>query len=181
MNSLEHVEWETCVLEPRRDPDLDREIRQAIGFVPEWLPYFTPCPWMVRTQLAIMKTPFVAIDLDLDEMVSLVGQDNSCRYCYAMHRTFMRALGYNDADIRRIEDALANAELEPKTAALLNFVRRLSRANPLATRDEMQLVLAAGVAPDVLREVIAIAAFQIFFNRVSTMPALPIANIERLA
>ena len=182
MNSLQHVEWETCVLEPRKDPVLESEIRQAVGFLPEWLPYYMPCPWLVRTQLGILQTGFSAIDFDLDEMVSLVvSQDNSCRYCYAMHRTFMRALGHSDADIRRIEDALANSELDPKTAALLNFVRRLSHANPLAQRDEMQRVLAAGVLPDVLREVIAVAAFQIFLNRVTTLPAIPVANLERLA
>jgi AhpD family alkylhydroperoxidase len=182
VNGLQHVEWETCVLEPRHDPDLDREIRKTVGFIPEWLPYFTPCPWLVRAQLAIMNAGHVAIDFDLDEMVSLVvGQDNSCRYCYAMHRTFMRALGHSDADIRRIEDALANAELEPKTAALLNFVRRVSHANPLAQREEMQRVLDAGVPRDVLREAVGVAAFQIFLNRVTTLPAIPVANIERLA
>ena len=49
MTALQDVEWEECLLEPRRDPELEREFRQAgVRFLPPSTPYLSYAPWVAR-------------------------------------------------------------------------------------------------------------------------------------
>ena len=44
---LEHVEWDECALRRETLPvELQRTVRHALGFVPEFLGYFASCPWI---------------------------------------------------------------------------------------------------------------------------------------
>ena len=42
------TEVEACVLEPRRDPEMEAFARREMGMVPLDLPYLIPCPWVAR-------------------------------------------------------------------------------------------------------------------------------------
>src|SRR5262249_17739508 len=84
--ALAGVEWEPCLLEPRRDPEITRLVRQRLGFVPPHVHYYSACPWLVRLIIHFdySTVPFKHLDQRLVELIALVvAQDNSCRFCYA--------------------------------------------------------------------------------------------------
>jgi AhpD family alkylhydroperoxidase len=183
MSALQNVDWEACLLEPREDPDLDREVKRAFGFVPNGFPYYYSCPWLVRAQIRCnpFNLPLAHTDFAFSELVSLVvSQDNSCRYCYAASRTLLRILGHGDAEIRRLEDNLAAAELAPERKVALDFARRVSRANPIPSADQKRRLIEAGYDQGQIRELVFLVAINVFANRIATLPALPPQFMEQL-
>ena len=132
MSALQEVEWEECLLEPRRDKAIEREIRKAGGFVSPLVSFFQPCPWLART---IGKTyrsrQLVHTRPALADLIGLVvSQDNSCRFCYGLQRSLLRIQGFDDERIQRLEDLSFTAEDDPRERLALDFARRVSRANP---------------------------------------------------
>jgi alkylhydroperoxidase family enzyme len=112
-------------------------------------------------------------------MIALVvSQDNSCRYCYTATRSIMRILGFSEARIRRLEEDLLSADLPPADRAALDFARRVSRASPLAGAGDVRSLLDAGCHAEAAREIAFLAADNVFFNRMSTLPALPPEQME---
>jgi uncharacterized peroxidase-related enzyme len=181
---LRGVEWEACVLEPRPDPAATRYVRQQLGFVPDYLDYYTSCPWLARQFVywPSMRVPLLAIEPTLVEMISLVvAQDNSCRYCYAATRVMLRALGFDHAAIHAIERDVATTDLAPATRAALDFARRLSHAQPLPGPAALASLRAAGFDRDGIREIVYATGLYVIANRVVTLAAVPIADIERLS
>jgi alkylhydroperoxidase family enzyme len=61
---------------------------------------------------------------------------------------------------------------------VLQFARCISRASPLATCRDGQPLLDAGYSSEAVREIAALAALYVFFNRLSTMPALPPSDFD---
>ena len=182
MSALQNVDWEACLLEPREDPDLEREVKKAFGFVPDWLPYYYPCPWLVRAQIRChpFNLPLAHTDFAFSELVLLVvSQDNSCRYCYAAARSLLRILGHSDAEIRRLEDNLATAELSAERKLALDFARRISRANPIPSADQKRRLVEAGYDAGEIQELVFLVAINVFANRIATLPALPPQFMEQ--
>ena len=108
MAGLQDVEWEACLLEPRRDPAFERDVRREGGMVPPMLAYFASCPWVARSIATFNehRIGLVEIDFTLADLIGLVvAQDNSCRYCYATQRALLRVQGHSERRIRQIEDA----------------------------------------------------------------------------
>lgn len=181
MTALQHIEWEPCLLEPTRDEAVERELRKIFGLVPDWTPYFFRCPWAVRLFIAFETLPLAHTDLEFAGMVGLVvSQDNSCRYCYASHRAFLRMLGLRERTIRGLEENLIAAEVTPRLKVGLDFVRRVSRANPLPGAADRAPLLAAGYAPAAVDELAFLAGMHVFANRLTTLPAIPPQNMEQL-
>ncbi len=184
MRPIQEVEWEACLLEPRRDPALETEVRRALGDVPSGLRYFAASPWIARSLLSVnqYQVRLVHVDFPLADLVSLVvSQDNSCRYCYATQRMLMRLQGVPDGRIRQIEDDLHRAQLDPRERAALAFARELSRASPLATHASLQQLRDMGWSEPAIKELAFIAAADVYLNRVHTLPAIPPERIERLS
>jgi AhpD family alkylhydroperoxidase len=182
---LAAVEWEPCMLQPQPVEAITRDVRRAIGgFTPGFLDYYTPCPWLAR-QFAYWPStniPTFATPPRLVEMLSLVvAQDNSCRYCYAATRVMLRALGMSDESIRAIEGDVATSPLDPPTRAALEFARRLSRANPLPGPQALAPLRAAGFGQDAIREIVYLTGIYVFANRVVTLPAVPVTDVERMS
>jgi AhpD family alkylhydroperoxidase len=176
VDALAAVEWETCVLEPVRDRASERFVRKAVGMVPPGARYFFPSPWATRSLVALGfgTIPLRHVSGDLSEMIALVvSQDNSCRYCYAATRSILRILGFSEARIRRLEQDYLTADLPPRDVAALEFARCVSRATPLATCADWAPLLELGLSPAGVKEIAFIAACNVFFNRTSTLPALP--------
>ena len=48
MTGLQEVEWEECFLEPRKDAELEREVRKSFGLVSPATRFLTHCPWLLR-------------------------------------------------------------------------------------------------------------------------------------
>jgi alkylhydroperoxidase family enzyme len=153
MTTMQEVEWEDCLLEPRRDPDLEQEVRKRFGVVPPSLPYLTPCPWLARTYLINLDdSKLVHLSFELSDLVFLaVSQDNSCRYCYNAQRAMLRLQGY-----------------------------RLSRANPLPSGPELKLLQDAGFDEEEVKELAFRASFTVFGNRLTTLPAMPYDQVPAL-
>jgi alkylhydroperoxidase family enzyme len=181
VSGLDGIEWETCLLEPLKDRAAERSVRKALGFVPTGVRYFLDAPWVTRTsvRLDIGHIPMLHLSLDLGEMVALVvSQESSCRYCYAATRSVMTILGFPAARIRRLEEDFLTADLAPRDTLALEFARAVSRAVPLPTRVQARPLLDAGEPPDAVKELAVVAAANVFFNRLSTLPALPPEQME---
>jgi AhpD family alkylhydroperoxidase len=181
VTALQNIEWEPCLLEPTHDEAVERELRQIFGLVPDWTPFFFRCPWTVRVFIEFETLELAHTGVELAGLVGLVvSQDNSCRYCYASHRAFLRMLGMRERTIRSLEDSLIAAEVAPRAKHALDFVRRVSRANPLPGAADREPLLAAGYTPAAIDELAFLAGIHVFANRLTTLPAIPPQRMERL-
>jgi uncharacterized peroxidase-related enzyme len=182
MPGLLHVEWEGCFVEPLPDRGLDRAVKEAFGFSMPVTRYFNACPWVVHSFIALHPPLFglVYTSLALSELIALVvSQDNSCRYCYATTRTSLRLLGMSKKRIEELERDLSAANLSAAEKTTLDFARRISRANPLADGGEWHPLRKAGLEDLAIKEIAFLAAINVYFNRIMTLPAVPIESVEQ--
>jgi alkylhydroperoxidase family enzyme len=183
MPALDAVDWEACLLEPVPNPDAERALRKALGMVPPPSRYFLESPWWTDALVALdlNHIPLLYVSPNLAEMISLVvSQDGACRYCFNITRGILGVLGYSESRIRRLEDDLLTADLPERDRAALAFARRVSRSTPLATADDAAPLLTLGWSAAGVREVAALVAVNVFFNRACTLPALPYEAADRL-
>jgi AhpD family alkylhydroperoxidase len=183
MISMQEVEWEPPLLAPKHDAAIEARAKQLAGYVPGGTAYFAGVPWLAEalTLMHVANMTRVHIDHDLADLVGLVvSQDNSCRYCFAAQRTLLRFVGHPEERIRQLERDVRTADLPPAKRVALEFARRLSRANPLVTPADTAVLREAGYGDDEIREISAQAGLLIFFNRISTLAALPPEPMERL-
>lgn len=183
MTGLLQVEWEECFVEAQPNPELERAVKDAVGFSMPVIRYFNACPWIVHSFITLHPNQFglVHTSLPFSELVTLVvSQDNSCRFCYATTRTSLRLMGMSRKRIEELERDLSTAELSAAEKAALEFARRISRANPLACSDDWKILRQAGLEDLAVKEIAFIAASTVYFNRIMTLPAVPIEAVEEL-
>jgi alkylhydroperoxidase family enzyme len=183
VTSLTEIEWEAPILAPTRDRDLEGYVRTALGSVPPLVTYFYTCPWIVRSMVAFdgSQVGLVHVDGDLLRLVELVvSQDNACRYCYAATRAMLKIFGFPEARIRKVEHDLQSAQLSPAVTLALEFVRHVSRANPLPSAVDTQRLCDAGYSDGAIRELVFLAAANVYYNRLATLPAVPTDAVERM-
>jgi alkylhydroperoxidase family enzyme len=176
MPALDSVEWESCLLEPLSDPVAERAVRKALGIVPDGYRYLFDSGWWPEAMIAFSTNtlPLLHVAPDLADAVALVvSQDNACRYCLNITRGMLGILGYSEARIRRLEDDLLAADFEPADRAALQCARRIARSAPMVTADDAAPLLTLGWSDAAVKELAAVVAVNIFFNRSSTLPALP--------
>ncbi len=129
MALVRDIEWEACLLEPRRDREVERRVRRQSGRVPDSIRYYAACPWATDSiaELNLLVRTRVHLESPLSELAILVvSQDNSCRFCFAAQRILLRVQGVSRRRIARLEQDLLTAELNPRERAALDFARRLS-------------------------------------------------------
>jgi uncharacterized peroxidase-related enzyme len=181
MTFVGDTEWEGCLLEPRRNAELEKRLRKESGHVPGVIPYFSSSSW-IPTALSSMAECLmtrVYIDPHLAGLAGLVvSQDSSCRYCHAEQRALMRILGFSQERISQIEADFLTAELDPHEKVALEFARRLSRSNPLPSETDKKPLRDTGFSEMAIKELAGIVALFVLFNRVSTLPALPPQRME---
>lgn len=163
--------WGQCPLPEIPVPkSLRDELRKKTGRVPGWASRIASSPWLARA-LCVGK-PIAHAPLELCDLAMLVvSQDNSCRYCYGFQRAYLQLLGYTEPYIQKLERDLQVADLPRKDKLALEFVRKISRANPRPTPDEFQELVQAGHSPQIIAELAFMAAITCFHNRVCTMLA----------
>jgi len=180
---MREVEWEAPLLAPARDAALEARLKALLGHVPEATAYFAPAPWLAEA-IGVLERALstrVHVSHELGDLVGLVvSQDNSCRYCFAAQRTLLRFVGFDEARIHQLELDLRTADLPAAERAALEFARRLSRANPLVGAADVAGLRAAGFDQWEIREISVQAALLVFFNRISTLVALPPEALERM-
>jgi AhpD family alkylhydroperoxidase len=181
---LLNVSWDQCLLDPAPDRQAELALRRETGAAPGWIRYFLSCPWLPRAaiRLGIDNGLLVHVDFPTVDLIALVvSQENSCRYCYAVTRMALRVLGMSEERMQQLEQRLASGELEPKAAAAVRFGRRMTRAAPLVTPQDLEPLRVAGYSDAEIREIAFSVACIAFFNRLSTIPALPPHSWEQLA
>jgi alkylhydroperoxidase family enzyme len=181
VGALDDVEWETCLLEPLRNPAVERSLRKQMGFLPPALRYYLDAQWILDAAVALdsahLRTLYASPEMT-DMVALVVSQESSCRYCYAATRSAMRILGVPEARIQRLEEDSLTADLDPIETLALDFARAVARAVPLPRRAQAAALLDAGYPADGVKELACLAAINIFFNRLSTLPALPPEQVE---
>jgi alkylhydroperoxidase family enzyme len=184
MSMIRDVEWGSCLLEKTSNPELERELRERYGRLPDIMAYYYACPWLARALVATHHYVgmFAYIDQQLAELMWLtVSQDQSCRYCYASQRMTMRLLGVPETTIARLERDLFTTELSRERRMALELVERVSRSNPLVSRSDLEPLFAVGYEESFVKEAIVFAAITVAGNRSTTIPALPLTFVEKVA
>lgn len=181
--ALQHVEWESCLVEALPDPALQSYARRRWGFPNPMIGYFAPVPWIARAVIDLNPEYGLLIHLDesvADLIVLVVSQENSCRFCYAATRGLLWAQGMSWARIQRMEQDLRRADLPPRTMAAVAFGRSQSRSGPAAARAARESLQRSGLAVDDMKEIAFTAAMADFHNRAVTIPAIPAHPVESL-
>jgi AhpD family alkylhydroperoxidase len=181
-SALEHVAWETCLIDPHPDRALDSYARRKMGILHPSIRYFAPVPWLARALVDWHPEYGLLIHLDqsvADLLILVVSQQNSCRFCYAAQRALLRGQGMSETRIRRVEQEMS-AGLAPRTAAAIAFGRSQSRVGPAGAREARQALRRAGVEDDEMREIAFTVALTDFANRAHTIPAIPARPMERI-
>lgn len=183
MALMQDVEWEACFIDPVHDAELEDYVRREVGILPMGTKYFAHVPWMARAQPQInwLAGKLAHISVPLSEKIALaVTQNNSCRYCFSSIQLILRMMGLPEHHIRRLEEDALSADLDPAEQAAMRFARRLSRANPLLSAENLEPLYAAGYSTDAIKEIALVAATMDSVNRVSTFPALPPGDYDRI-
>jgi len=181
--TLLQTEWETCLLEPGRDPALEALARRAHGMQPPNLQYLVHCPWVGRADVQLNYDNGLLVHLDFglaDAVALVVSQENSCRFCFAVTHYLLRVQGLSEERIAALQAQLARGAAEPRTAAAVTFARRMSRSQPLVGPADRQRLREAGFSALELRELAYVVAFLSFANRITTIPAIPPYGMEQL-
>jgi AhpD family alkylhydroperoxidase len=180
---MREVEWMPPLLELRADRDRMARMKASVGRVEPSTGYLLASDWLPEAAAELNALLFTRTHLE-HELADLVGlavsQDNSCRYCFAATRTLLVMVGYPRVRIARLEQNLAIAELDDGTRAAIAFARRLSRCDPPPTAVDVAMLSRAGVGGMAYRELAAAIGLWVFFNRLSTIPALPPGPMEAL-
>lgn len=179
--ALQDVHWGTCALPQHRDRELESAARKALGFVPPYLGYLAPCPWLAHATIrGFLNGQLAHLDLRLAELVFLtVSRDNSCRYCYASQRLLLRVLGLSEEEIGRLEEDAYTAQRDPRQHLALDFARRVSRASPSPTAADRAALGEAGFSTGEIAELAFLASWAAAANRVTTLPAFPLEAVEQ--
>lgn len=181
---LLQVSWDQCLLEPAPDRQAEAALRRETGTAPGWVRYYLSCPWFARAAIRLSPDNRLLVHLDFptaDLIGLVVSQEHSCRYCYAATRMQMRILGMTEERMQRLEQRLSSGDLEPRTAAAVRFARRMARSAPLITPQDVEQLRDAGFSDAQTLEIAYVVACVAFFNRISTIPALPPYTWEQLA
>jgi alkylhydroperoxidase family enzyme len=181
--ALAHVSWESCLIDPQRDRALETYARRKMGMPYPPLRYFTPVPWLSRALVDLHPEYGLLMHLDphqSDVLTLVVSQENSCRFCYAAVRMMLWAQGMSEARIQRIEQKLSGDDITPKTAAAIGFARRQSRVGPQGAVEARQILRDAGFSDAEMREVAFVVGTTDFYNRIKTIPAIPVHALERM-
>jgi len=181
-SALEHVAWETCLIDPQPDRALEAYARRKTGIPVRSIRYFTPVPWLARALIDLHPEYGLLMYLDqnlADLLTLIVSQENSCRFCYGVQRMLLWGQGMSEARIQRLEQELS-AALAQRTAAAIAFGRAQSRLGPAAARDACQALRRAGFGEEEMKEIAFTVAATDFLNRAYTIPAIPVRALERM-
>ncbi len=183
MTALANVAWESCLVDPRRDRELETYARRKMGMPLPTVRYFAPVPWIARAlvDLHVEFGLLIHLDNNIADVVSLVvSQENSCRFCYAAIRMLLWAQGMSEARIQRLEQVLSRADQDPKLAAAAAFARSQSRVGPQGAKEARAALRRAGFSEGEMQEIAYVVGITDFMNRAHTIPAIPVRPIERM-
>jgi len=181
--ALAHVEWESCLIAPRPDREIEAYARRRLGVPNPTVRYFTAVPWVAHVLIDLHPEYGLLMRLDqhtADLIGLIVSQENSCRFCFAAVRASLWFQGMDQARIERIERDLTQADLPPRTRAAIEYARSQSRSGPAGARRAWGGLREAGFDALERKEIAFTVALTDIANRVSTIAAVPVVPMERL-
>ncbi len=160
MTRLNTVQPETAT---GRAKELLEAIQHKLGLVPNMTRAMANSPATLDGYLqlggALAKGKLSA---RVREQIALaVAEANGCDYCLAAHTAVAKAAGLTAEQAR---DARRAAPVDPRTAAVVRFARRLVDVRGRVTAADLAAVRAAGWDDGTIAEVIANVALQVFTN-----------------
>lgn len=173
---LAQMPWESCLLEPVRDREVETWLKREVGIAPGWTRYLWASRWftkaMIRIQFDQRLVPALGNNLAL-RVLLVVSQENSCRYCYAMLRMMLRLFGLNETRMQELEQHLADSrELPPQILAAVRFARIVNRGNPLSGTAARKTLTDAGFDEDSVKQLAYLVVSMGMMNRMGTAVAL---------
>lgn len=180
---LHQIDWSEPVLPVAVDAAWEAELKRRGAPVFEIDRRIAASRWLREAAYGLTSYVPTQLPQRLFHIGAMVtGQENACRYCYGANRAYLKILGFRESFIQRIELDLHLAELEPKERAFIGFCRNLARSRPRPARAARQSLIEAGFSPGQIAEMAFVISMGCFYNRVSTLIALPPeAGFERLA
>lgn len=180
---LDAMAWGEPIVPVVRDAAWEAEVKAGIGMVPDLLLRVSPSPWLRTACLNWPRIPAEHIPQDLADIAALVtAQENACRYCYGVARSFLRIFGRSEKEIAKLERAMQFAELDEQQRIYIRFCRNLARSNPRPPKTERDKLVSMGFSETQIREVAFLVANYCFMNRVATfISTTPMYQIEKMA
>ena len=96
-----------------------------------------------------------------EQIALAVAEANGCEYCLAAHSTIGKMVGLTADQIR---DSRLGSAVDSKTAALIQFARKVVDSRGKVGDDDLHEVRAAGFGDGTIAEVVASVALDIFTN-----------------
>ncbi len=179
---LNEIDWSEPTIAIVRDPHWEAEVKADIGRVADVHMRTSPSPWLRKVILKWPRYQAQEFPRKLADICGLVAaQENACRYCYGVARSWMRLWGYSEKTINDIERNVQMAEMDEKERAFIRFCRNLSRSNPRPPKKDRDELLRLGYSPLAIAEMAFLIVNHCFVNRVSTFIAVPpMEDLERL-
>ncbi len=174
IESVQEISWREPILPRVPDPAWEEVVRKRFGRVPDILYRVSRSPWLRE---AIMNWPWYKpqeVSQRYHDICGLItAQENSCRYCYGVARSYLRISGFGEKTIKKIERNAHLAELDEKERAFIQFCRNLSRSNPRPPKSDRKKLIELGYSPKAVAEMAFLIGNHCFINRVSTFISIP--------
>ena len=171
---INEIEWSAPTLSIVRDPEWEAEVKADIGKVPDVLTRTSRSPWLRKILLKWPRYEAQEFPRKLADICGLIAaQENACRYCYGVARSWLRLWGYSEKMISNIERDMQLADMDEKERAFIQFCRNLSRSNPRPPKNDRDKLIQLGYSPLAVAEMAFLIANHCFVNRVSTFIAIP--------
>jgi len=179
---LNEIEWGEPTLSVVHDASWEAEVKADIGTLPDIHTRTSRSPWLRQTILKWPRYEAQEFPRKLADICSLVAaQENACRYCFGVARSWMRLWGYSEKMISNIERSTQMAELDEKERAFIRFCRNLARSNPKPPKKDRDELLRLGYSSLAVAEMAYLIVNHCFVNRVCTFIAVPpMDGLERL-
>ncbi|WP_136482145.1 carboxymuconolactone decarboxylase family protein [Cognatitamlana onchidii] len=179
---LNDIEWSEPTLPIVHDLEWEAEVKADIGRVMDIHMRTSNSEWLRKTILKWPRYEAKEFPRKLADICTLVAaQENACRYCYGVARSWMRLWGYSQKMINNIERSVQMAEMDEKERAFIRFCRNLSRSNPKPPKKDRDELIRLGYSELAVAEMAFLIVNQCFVNRVSTFLAVPpMDDLERL-
>ncbi|WP_276388361.1 carboxymuconolactone decarboxylase family protein [Eudoraea chungangensis] len=171
---LNEIEWSEPTISIVHDKKWEAEVKADIGRVADVHMRTSPSPWLRKIILKWPRYEAKEFPRKLADICGLVAaQENACRYCFGVARSWMRLWGYSEKMINNIERNVQMADLEEKERAFIRFCRNLSRSNPRPPKKDRDELLRLGYSELAIAEMAFLIVNHCFVNRVSTFIAVP--------
>lgn len=150
--------------------------------VPGILKCFATHPAVLRHMMGLAES-FLFVDGHLtrrqkEAIATLVSTENQCLYCADSHGYFLRNLGGTPDQLAALRTCdLRSAVFSPDEAALLEFVRKVTKDSHSISREDVVPLLAAGWNELQIAEAIHVAALFAAFNRIVSSFGVPSQNL----